>query len=493
MKVALYLRVSTDDQDVEMQEYVNRKFVESRGHTIDAVFTDNGVSGKIAERKGLNELKDWVLKQKALGGEFGATFYDVSRLAREPLVFYTIENFITGAGGQMLYANFDMDSKDPMYHTLIALKVGSAKSERLTILQRTHNGAVAKLAKGYWQFRPPVGYKFDKRIMVPDEPNFSLYRDLLVRISTGQMVNLQYEWKKMKALGMKSAYSKFTKHITNEIYSGYYSYPNWGIATVKGEHQAMITQEQHLLIKSYLARRILTPVHHDKAYLCQICVCHRCGCKLGCGWSKSKTGNRYLYYFCNHNGCPDKRKANMPIAELDSLVFRHLNQHQLILKHRKTVYNSLLETVRDRLVQNEEQEYVVKDRIRIINSEIELATNRLIKTTSEITASKIEHRIDELQKQKEEALLRVANINLLNSVEIQKPFDYFVHLIQYLPTVWSSMPGKDKVDTYSLFMSEPLKVDTQKHTLLNPQNPPLLQGILGVLDVSNTVGSTTGN
>ncbi|HEX76535.1 MAG TPA: recombinase family protein [Dehalococcoidia bacterium] len=56
MKVAVYCRVSTTDQDVTVQERLCREFCQRSGHEIYQVYIDNGVSGMKASRPAFDDL-----------------------------------------------------------------------------------------------------------------------------------------------------------------------------------------------------------------------------------------------------------------------------------------------------------------------------------------------------------------------------------------------------------------------------------------------------
>jgi len=56
MKVAIYARCSTTDQDTSVQERICREYCERNGHVVYSVYTDNGVSGMKGSRPAFNDL-----------------------------------------------------------------------------------------------------------------------------------------------------------------------------------------------------------------------------------------------------------------------------------------------------------------------------------------------------------------------------------------------------------------------------------------------------
>src|SRR5689334_1092299 len=81
MKVALYLRVSTTDQDPESQGREVRQFVAARGWHAVETYQDVGFSGARTRRPALEKLRT-----DAWHGRFEAiVVWDLSRMARSTL------------------------------------------------------------------------------------------------------------------------------------------------------------------------------------------------------------------------------------------------------------------------------------------------------------------------------------------------------------------------------------------------------------------------
>lgn len=56
MKVAIYCRVSTKDQDLSIQEKLCREYCQRAGHEIYAVYKDDGVSGSLSSRPDFDRM-----------------------------------------------------------------------------------------------------------------------------------------------------------------------------------------------------------------------------------------------------------------------------------------------------------------------------------------------------------------------------------------------------------------------------------------------------
>ena len=63
-RVAIYVRVSTKDQSVEMQLNDLERYTKERGFSIFKLYKDNGISGIKETRPALNELMNDAKKRK---------------------------------------------------------------------------------------------------------------------------------------------------------------------------------------------------------------------------------------------------------------------------------------------------------------------------------------------------------------------------------------------------------------------------------------------
>src|SRR5450432_3553680 len=55
-RAALYVRVSTDEQNTNAQERALKEYVQRRGWLLYHIYKDTGISGSVSSRPGLNEL-----------------------------------------------------------------------------------------------------------------------------------------------------------------------------------------------------------------------------------------------------------------------------------------------------------------------------------------------------------------------------------------------------------------------------------------------------
>ena len=145
-----YLRVSSDEQDVNSQKQGVVKFAEAREWKIDEYITDEGVSGgKDPDKRNLGPL----LKKLKKGDIVIAA--EISRLGRDLYMVMDILHFCmkTGCKIYTVKDNFALD--DNIQSKVLAFAFGlSAEIERNLISQRTKEALARKKAEGVVLGRP---------------------------------------------------------------------------------------------------------------------------------------------------------------------------------------------------------------------------------------------------------------------------------------------------------------------------------------------------
>lgn len=145
-----YLRVSTDEQDVNSQKQGVAKFAESRGWKIEEYITDEGVSGgKDPDKRNLGPLLKKLQKDDIVIAS------EISRLGRDLYMVMDILHFCmkTGCKIYTVKDNFSLD--DNIQSKVLAFAFGlAAEIERQMIRQRTREGLRLRMKNGVLLGRP---------------------------------------------------------------------------------------------------------------------------------------------------------------------------------------------------------------------------------------------------------------------------------------------------------------------------------------------------
>src|SRR3990167_4423030 len=165
MRIAIYIRVSTEDQakegySLEVQREYLESFAKREGLEIFKVYQDDGISGYSTERPALKEL----LKE-AKDKKFDLVLvYKIDRFSRnlKDLLNLVDELSTYGVGFKSATEPFDTTTSAGK---LMFQQLGSfAEFERNRIAERVFPGMVKGVQRGNWQGAryAPYGYSYNK-------------------------------------------------------------------------------------------------------------------------------------------------------------------------------------------------------------------------------------------------------------------------------------------------------------------------------------------
>lgn len=359
MKVAIYVRVSTDQQaekgySIETQLEACRKYADELCAVTVEEFVDDGYSAEFIERPALTRLRAAV-KAK----QFAAViFYDPDRMARNLLHQLIIAEEIDKSGAELKFVvvNYDQSADGKFMFGIRGLL---AELEKEKIKERTMRGKRGKAAKGLViSDTKPFGYTFDPQkstyvINKTEAEIVCLIFDFMVKEKMGTAKIC----KELNARGIpsprtKNAWIVSSVHriLTNTLYKGVlysmkYRYEKIGLKqkrrTLRPESEwipvfvpAIIDEmtwqaaQQQLRENKNLAKRNLK---HN--YLLQSLVsCAKCGRAMVISRSG---GKEHSYYACisrksTSYACSGRNPCiarQIPTEVLDTYVFKYLLEH----------------------------------------------------------------------------------------------------------------------------------------------------------------------
>lgn len=168
-----YCRVSTHNQKeegtIELQHVSLDSYVQKNGFSMRAVFEDNGVSGSLHERDGLNKMFDYLESNVHVKH---VVIYKLDRLARDLYLQEHLIKRLESLGVKLLSTQEDnLDSDDPMRKAFRQFSGIVAELEKGFILMRLSGGRNKKASSGKWAGgRIPYGYESQEKdlIMYPE-------------------------------------------------------------------------------------------------------------------------------------------------------------------------------------------------------------------------------------------------------------------------------------------------------------------------------------
>ena len=188
-RVALYLRVSTDQQTTENQRIELVKWAEQRGYEIVAVYDDNGVSGA----KGRQYRKQFdELQKAAVRGEFDmVASWSVDRLGRSLKDLVAFLEELQGADVDLFLHQQALDTSTPAGKALFGMLGVFSEFERSMIQERVRAGLERAKQSGKTLGRPKVSKGVRDRVLAAHGDGMSIRKTAaLVGVSVGTAHNI---------------------------------------------------------------------------------------------------------------------------------------------------------------------------------------------------------------------------------------------------------------------------------------------------------------
>lgn len=245
MKVALYLRVSTEQQienySIPLQKERLHAFCNSKGWTEITEYIDPGYSGSNLNRPALEQLQKDIKNNKVNV----VVVYRLDRLSRSQRdTLYLIEEVFTPHQVEFISLSETIDTSTPFGRAAIGVLSVFAQLERETITDRLwncHRKMVQE--KGLWSGsgdKVPYGYKrLDDGSLVIEEQACQHVKkifEMYLKLQSFTQVKHQLEKEGFKEIELK----RIIRILKNKVYIGEVSFAGeW----FKGSHEPIISQE----------------------------------------------------------------------------------------------------------------------------------------------------------------------------------------------------------------------------------------------------------
>src|SRR6185437_7146755 len=140
MRTAIYYRVSTEDQSLDMQRVAVESWLKQTAHAGDLkVYQDVGISGSTTKRPGFQRL----LKDVEAGSLQYVLVYKLDRLTRDALTAIRTVLRFDELGVRFVSVTQPMFSHGtPFRHAMLAIFAELAQMEREMIVERVKAGLV---------------------------------------------------------------------------------------------------------------------------------------------------------------------------------------------------------------------------------------------------------------------------------------------------------------------------------------------------------------
>jgi len=136
MKVALYTRVSTNDQSVGMQASDLKRYCQQRDFEVYKEYSDQGISGVKDKRPALDELMNDAKKKQF----DGVLCWRFDRFARSTKHLITALEEFRHLGIEFISYQENIDTSSPLGKALFVIVSAIAELERNILLERVRAG-----------------------------------------------------------------------------------------------------------------------------------------------------------------------------------------------------------------------------------------------------------------------------------------------------------------------------------------------------------------
>lgn len=347
MKVALYSRVSTQEQAIngysidEQQERMN-KYCEAMGWQAYKEYTDAGYSGATTARPALQKM----IKDVEAGKVDKVLVYKLDRLSRSQLdTLYLIEKIFLANNVDFISMSENFDTATPFGRAMIGILAVFAQLEREQIKERMMMGKEARAKKGLYHGSNsyPIGYDYVDGQLIPLDFEAMQIRIIFEKYANGDSPMTIAEY--LNGNGYTTRYGRWNdttirKILKRKTYIGYVKYHDeW----FEGQHEAIISRELFDEVQEIYNKKSRDYKYNKRrdgsvnSYLGGLLHCKYCGRKyLKVLGTSTKNGVKYkiAYYKCYSRAHrkrllkedPHCKNKTWRMDELDNLILGEIRK-----------------------------------------------------------------------------------------------------------------------------------------------------------------------
>ncbi len=486
-KAVIYCRVSSERQVKEGhgndgQESNCRKYADYHQFNVVKVFKDEGISGGVLDRPGIDALLNYLESHRNDG--MVVIIDDLKRLARDVVTHFQLKKLIESANATLESPShtFEDTPEGKFQETILA---ANAELERNQNKRQVTRRMKARLEAGYWPFYAPPGYhngiiEGNQKSILPTEPQAGIIKEALEGFASGrfetQLDVLQFlrskefdHWK----TGRGTYLGEVRRLLTREVYAGYIYFPKWNVTRRKGHHQALVSPDTFQLIQDRLAEKKKNPqrkdIHKDFP-LRGFVLCAECKQPMTAAWTQGRS-QKYPYYRCRANGCSmhNKNIAKDTIETQFEEVLAQIKPRENILE---VVRIELLAMTHQRTFNVEATRKRRNDRVHQIKADIDIFCNRIKEAHSPAVIKAYEEKIEALEAEK----LRLGETikkSETGNFQFEPALNRVVEFIKDPLLMWKTGDLEQKRLVLRMVFEEPLVYDNAKGFYTEEFSPKL--------------------
>jgi len=339
MGIAIYVRVSTDDQrdkghSITAQISKAQDIVQTQFDNAAAtIYNDAGYSAKDLNRPNMKQLIIDITEQKI----DTLIFYSLDRISRNLNdLMYFLHHAETN-NCQLICITQDIAYDTPEQRMLVLMQGVFAQFEREKISERTKNGLAGGFEKGHYILSgAPYGYsKINKTLVVNVHQADIIQKIYYLYLDCSWSIHQIFQHFKKFPLDPNTNfyYEKIQKILSSSIYAGFYEYQGKRYTNFP----AIIDRKKWDLVQKTLTTGTYSHTNHQQyTYIFKHkAICSRCKNTL-VGQSTLKKSRPYLYYVCNNRQCSAYKKRLLEDKLTQQLENTMLSFHRAFFSESKT-------------------------------------------------------------------------------------------------------------------------------------------------------------
>lgn len=380
MKVALYIRVSTERQanegdSLEEQENELKKYCDFRKFAIHQTYIERGKSGGNTNRPEYQKLvKD--IRQKNISA---VVVKKLDRLSRSLLDFENLMNLMNENEVEFISIKENFDTTTAMGKAMLRVALVFAQLEREQTSERISDVMGHRASQGIYNGGTrPLGYAAVNKELVPYKKErqvveimFEKFIETRSTTHTAQFLN---------ETGYRDRNNNLFDNrqvqwiLQNPVYTGKIK---WNGQIYDGLHQPIISDKVFQQTQDIFSRyRIMKDSQKTNALLQKILFCGHCGSVMTPNYGFNRNKEKYFYYRCCSTRTSGKGKSTclvkyVPFAKIEQAVIDillSLSQGQQFkeLENKVLRFNqdiqANMQTTEDRIVEMEAKLEALKEK-----------------------------------------------------------------------------------------------------------------------------------
>jgi site-specific DNA recombinase len=407
-RAVIYTRVSDpsqiDNNSLETQEQVCRKFANLKGFEVAKVFIEEGKSAKHTESR--PELKETLAYCSNNANNISALIvYKFDRFSRNTFDGLAVIALLAKSKVEVISAT-EVSDMNPMGKAIRTVLMAFGELDNEIKGERVKDNMQAVFRKGLWPFKTPIGYKRrfrskeDNKGLSPiPDPNLApIVTRMFEKAATGiynksqlaRLMNLEGFGDHFRA---KASHKIVHKILSKTFYYGLMQASKWNESVI-GQHEPLIDEGTWTKAYQHVILKKKNYSYHDTEFypLKGSLLCDLCKHPMTTSPSKGKTKIVY-YYECKNKGC-SKLRINIEQAHTKfSELLEQIQPSQRVIK----LFNDMVFSEWDKvLITGKEQEKLIQN--NVITMKKELASIRKAKDEGIYTPEEAKEEADRLRR-----------------------------------------------------------------------------------------------